>query len=55
VTMDLERVGFESEPRRIVWSPSDCSLYALALGAGFDELAFVAENAIGHPPSCWPA
>jgi acyl dehydratase len=54
VTMDLERVGFESEPRRIVWSPSDCSLYALALGAGFDELAFVAENAIGHPQRVFP-
>lgn len=54
MTMDLERVGFESEPRRIVWSPADCSLYALALGAGFDELAFVAENAIGHPQRVFP-
>lgn len=54
MTMDLGRVGFESEPRRIVWSPADCSLYALALGAGFDELAFVAENAIGHPQRVFP-
>jgi acyl dehydratase len=54
VTMDLGRVGFESEPRRIVWSPTDCSLYALSLGAGFDELAFVVENAIGHPQRVFP-
>ena len=54
MTMDLGRVGFESEPRRITWSPADCSLYALSLGAGFDELAFVAENAIGHPQRVFP-
>ena len=54
MTMDLGRVGFESEPRRITWSPADCSLYALSLGAGFDELAFVAENATGHPQRVFP-
>ena len=54
MTMDLGRVGFESEPRRIVWSAADCSLYALSLGAGFDELAFVAENAIDHPQRVFP-
>lgn len=54
MTMDLGRVGFESEPRRIVWSPSDCSLYALSVGAGFEELAFVTENAIGHPQRVFP-
>lgn len=52
--MALGRVGFESEPRRIVWSPAECSLYALSLGAGFDELAFVVENAIGHPQAVFP-
>ena len=54
MTMDLGRVGFESEPRRIAWSPADCSLYALTLGAGFDEVAFVTENAIGHPQRVFP-
>jgi acyl dehydratase len=49
VTMHLDRVGFESEPKRITWAPNDCSLYALSLGAGWDELAFVTEEAIGHP------
>jgi acyl dehydratase len=52
--MHLDRVGFESEPKRITWAPNDCSLYALCLGAGFDELAFVAEDAIDHPQQVFP-
>jgi acyl dehydratase len=52
--MHLDRVGFESEPKRIRWEPKDCSLYALSLGAGFDELAFVAEDAIDHPQQVFP-
>ncbi|MAG29387.1 MAG: enoyl-CoA hydratase [Deltaproteobacteria bacterium] len=52
--MDLGRVGFESEPKRITWAPNDCSLYALSLGSGFDELAFVAEEAIGCPQMVFP-
>ncbi|MBK7948280.1 MAG: MaoC family dehydratase N-terminal domain-containing protein [Deltaproteobacteria bacterium] len=52
--MDLRRVGFETAPRRITWTPADCALYALALGAGFDDLAFVSENAIGHPQQVYP-
>ena len=54
MTMDLGRVGFETEPRRIQWTPAECALYALSLGAGFDELAFVCENAIGHPQRVYP-
>ena len=45
MTMDLGRVGFETAPRRIVWTPAECALYALALGAGFDELEFARERA----------
>lgn len=52
--MHLDRVGFESEPRRITWAPNDCSLYALSLGAGWEELAFVTEQAIGHPQKVFP-
>jgi acyl dehydratase len=52
--MHLDRIGFESEPKRITWAPKDCSLYALCLGAGFDELAFVAEDAIDHPQQVFP-
>lgn len=54
MTMDLGRVGFATEPRRIRWTPADCALYALALGAGFDDLAFATENAIGHPQVVYP-
>ena len=54
MTMDLDRVGYESEPKRITWAPNDCSLYALSLGAGFEELPFVAEEAIGHPQRVFP-
>lgn len=52
--MDLRRVGFETAPRPITWTPADCALYALALGDGFDDLAFVSENAIGHPQRVHP-
>lgn len=41
MTMELGRIGFETEPRRIRWTPAECALYALSLGAGFDELEFV--------------
>ncbi len=54
MTMDLGRVGFETAARRIRWTPAECALYALSLGAGFDELAFVSENAIGHPQQVYP-
>ncbi len=45
MTMYLHRVGAESAPARRQWQPRDCALYALALGAGWDELAFVREGA----------
>ena len=45
VGMYLHRIGAESAPARRRWGPRECSLYALALGAGFDELAFVREDA----------
>jgi acyl dehydratase len=44
MAMFLERIGAESAPARRRWRPRDCALYALALGAGFDELEFAAEN-----------
>lgn len=41
MTMDLGRVGFETAPRRIGWTPEECALYALSLGAGFEAPEFV--------------
>ncbi|WP_425432324.1 MaoC/PaaZ C-terminal domain-containing protein [Haloechinothrix alba] len=31
----------------MTWSPDDCMIYALAVGAGTDELAFTTENTTG--------
>jgi len=42
--MDLGRIGAESQPVARAWQPRDCALYALALGAGWDELAFAREG-----------
>lgn len=44
VAMYLQRIGAESTPAARRWSPRDCALYALGIGAGWDELAFVAEG-----------
>jgi acyl dehydratase len=42
--MHLERVGAVSPANRRRWTPRDCALYALALGAGWDELAFASDG-----------
>ena len=42
--MYLDRIGAESPPARRSWRPRDCALYALALGAGWDELEFATEG-----------
>ena len=42
--MHLERVGAVSPPSRRRWVPRDCALYALALGAAWDELAFASDG-----------
>ena len=38
----LERVGAESDETERSWDARACSLYALAVGAGFEQAAFVA-------------
>lgn len=42
--MRLDRVDAVSAPSRRRWCPRDCSLYALALGAGWEQLEFVTEG-----------
>jgi acyl dehydratase len=54
MAMYVRRVGAESAPVRRTWQPRDCALYALGVGAGFDELAFSAEGAEGHPQKVFP-
>jgi acyl dehydratase len=47
VSLDPSAVGWESPPRETSWRSQDCLLYALGVGAGPDDLAFVTENSIG--------
>ena len=45
--MDLSQIGREIGPNEIRWSPDECILYALGVGAGTNELAFTTENTEG--------
>jgi len=42
-----DAVGTRSDPTISSWTSKDSILYALGVGAGVDELAFVTENSIG--------
>ena len=44
--LNLDAVGTVSEPMESSWDSKDAILYALGVGAGTDELAFVTENSI---------
>ncbi len=55
MAMNLDMVGHRGEPSRRGWLPRDCTLYALSVGAGFEELAFVGEKASGHPQQVYPS
>jgi acyl dehydratase len=41
MTVYLERVGAESDPTERTWDARTCALYALAVGAGFDQPTFI--------------
>jgi len=45
--MDLSQIGREIGPNEIRWTPDECMLYALGVGAGTSELAFTTENTEG--------
>ena len=45
--MDLSQIGREIGPNEIRWTPDECILYALGVGAGTSELAFTTENTEG--------
>jgi acyl dehydratase len=47
VPLDPAAVGWESPPRETSWRSEDCLLYALGVGAGPADLAYVTENSIG--------
>lgn len=44
--LDPAAVGWQSPPRETSWRAEDCLLYALGVGAGPDDLAYVTENSI---------
>lgn len=52
--LDPTAVGAQSGPTRITWDSDDCLLYALAVGAGADELAYTTENTKGVPQQVLP-
>ncbi len=55
MAMYLDRVGAESEPAPFTWGPRDCSLYALAIGAGVEDVAFTTEGNAGAPQRVYPS
>jgi acyl dehydratase len=55
MTMDLDRIGARSEPMRRTWQARDCALYALALGAGWDELEYLGGAASGATQKVFPS
>jgi acyl dehydratase len=44
MTMHLHRIGAQSHPARRTWRPRDCALYALGVGADFEQAEFVRET-----------
>src|SRR3954463_1453313 len=54
MSLNPEAVGATGEPQRITWTPKDCSLYALGVGAGVDELAFTTDNTRSAPQRMLP-
>ena len=52
--MHLERVGAVSPPSRRQWTPRDCALYGLALGAGWEELAFASDGVAADEQLVYP-
>lgn len=52
--LDPSAVGSSSEPYRATWDHRAALLYAVAIGAGTDELAFTTENTTGVAPQVFP-
>jgi acyl dehydratase len=57
--LNLDAVGYSSEPAVATWSSKDCLLYALGVGAGApdptgSELEFTTENSDGVPQRVLP-
>lgn len=49
-----EAVGTKSDPHTISWTPRDCVIYALGVGAGIDELEFATWDTASRPQKVLP-
>ena len=54
MTMYLHRVGAASNPKRHTWEPPACALYAVAVGAGVDDIAFTVDTYGGRDQLVYP-
>jgi acyl dehydratase len=54
VPIDPDAVGTTSEPLEISWTPRDCVIYALGVGAGTDELEFSTSDTASKPQRVLP-
>jgi acyl dehydratase len=54
MAMDLSQIGREIGPNELAWTPDECALYALGVGAGTGELAFTTENTASAPQRVLP-
>ena len=52
--LDDRAVGVTSGPTPVSWTADDACLYALAVGAGVDDLAYTTDDAAGHPHRALP-
>ncbi|GAA1651562.1 MaoC/PaaZ C-terminal domain-containing protein [Georgenia ruanii] len=54
MTLNAAALGATTEPIEISWTPKDCALYALGVGAGTSDLAFTTENTKDTPQRMLP-
>lgn len=52
--LNPDAVGASSEPVNVSWTSKDALLYAVAIGAGTDELAYATENTDGVAQQVFP-
>lgn len=52
--LNPDAVGSKSEPGTKTWDSKDCLIYALGVGCGTDDLAFVTENSEGVQQQALP-
>lgn len=52
--LNPDAVGSKSEPGTKTWDSKDCLIYALGVGCGTDDLAFVTENSEGVEQQALP-